>query len=110
MLLHRQFLPATDTLAHLHINIYIRPWKSKTDEFAGQGYESLEAKLVMGWYNPPPISAEVDFSKKKVSDKWVCPVCGHPYNPAGHNGTAFEELPGDWKGRCKQGKEKCNKA
>ena len=77
-----------------------------------QGYENLEAKRVMDLDNPvPTILAEIDFSKKEDSGKYVCSVCGYLYDPAEHDGVAFEDLPDDWHcPRCKQGKEKFNKA
>ncbi len=77
-----------------------------------QGYENLEAKRVMDLDNPvPTVLAEVDFSQKETSGKYVCSVCGYVYDPAEHDGVAFEDLPADWKcPRCKQGKEKFNKA
>ena len=77
-----------------------------------QGYENLEAKRVMDLDNPvPTIFAEVDFTAKEASGKYVCSICGYVYDPAEHDGAAFEDLPDDWKcPRCKQGKEKFNKA
>ena len=77
-----------------------------------QGYENLEAKRVMDLDNPvPTVFAEVDFSKLEASGKYVCSVCGYVYNPAEHDGVAFEDLPDDWRcPRCKQPKEKFNKA
>ena len=77
-----------------------------------QGYENLEAKRVMDLDNPvPTILAEVDFSKQEASGKYVCSICGYVYDPAEHDGVAFEDLPDDWKcPRCKQPKEKFNKA
>ena len=77
-----------------------------------QGYENLEAKRVMDLDNPvPTVLAEVDFSKTEASGKYVCSVCGYVYDPAEHDGVAFEELPDDWRcPRCKQSKEKFNKA
>ena len=77
-----------------------------------QGYENLEAKRVMDLDNPmPTILAEVDFSKQEASGKYVCSICGYVYDPAEHDGVAFEELPDDWRcPRCKQPKEKFNKA
>ncbi|MBR0365997.1 MAG: MBL fold metallo-hydrolase [Clostridia bacterium] len=77
-----------------------------------QGYESLEAKRVMDLNNPvPTVLAEVDFSAKKASGKYVCSVCGYVYDPAEHDGVAFEDLPDDWKcPRCKQPKDKFNMA
>ena len=77
-----------------------------------QGYENLEEKRVMDLDNPvPTVLAEVDFSQAKASGKYVCSVCGYVYDPAEHDGVAFEDLPDDWRcPRCKQPKEKFNKA
>ena len=77
-----------------------------------QGYENLENKRVMDLDNPvPTIFEEINFSEQKASGKYVCSVCGYVYDPAEHDGVAFEDLPSDWKcPRCKQGKEKFNKA
>ena len=77
-----------------------------------QGYENLEAKRVMDLDNPvPTVLAEVDFSKSQGTGKYVCSVCGYVYDPAEHDGAAFEDLPDDWRcPRCKQPKEKFNKA
>lgn len=77
-----------------------------------QGYESLESKRVMNLDKPvPTIFEEFDFSKQEASGKYVCSICGYVYDPAEHNGVAFEDLPADWKcPRCKQGKDKFNKA
>ncbi|MBQ7698178.1 MAG: MBL fold metallo-hydrolase [Paludibacteraceae bacterium] len=73
-----------------------------------QGPENLEAKRVMDLDNPvPTIWPEVDFSKKETSGKYVCSICGYLYDPAEHDGVAFEDLPDDWKcPRCKQPKDK----
>ena len=77
-----------------------------------QGYENLEAKRVMDLDNPvPTVLAEVDFSKSEATGKYVCSICGYVYDPTEHDGVAFEDLPDDWKcPRCKQPKEKFNKA
>ena len=77
-----------------------------------QGYESLEAKRVMDLDNPvPTVLAEVDFSARQASGKYVCSICGYVYDPEEHDGVAFEDLPEDWKcPRCKQPKEKFNRA
>lgn len=77
-----------------------------------QGYENLEAKRVMDLDHPvPTILAEVDFSKQEASGKYVCSICGYVYDPAEHDGVAFEDLPDDWRcPRCKQPKEKFNPA
>ena len=77
-----------------------------------QGYENLEAKRVMDLEHPvPTVPARVDFSRNEASGKYVCSVCGYVYDPAEHDGVAFEDLPEDWKcPRCRQPKEKFNRA
>lgn len=77
-----------------------------------QGYENLEAKRVMDLDNPvPTIFEEVEFAKKEASGKYVCSICGYVYDPAEHDGVAFEDLPDDWKcPRCKRPKDKFNPA
>ena len=77
-----------------------------------QGHENLEAKRVMDLDNPvPTVFAEVDFGEAEASGKYICSICGYVYDPAEHDGVAFEDLPDDWKcPRCKQGKDKFNKA
>ena len=77
-----------------------------------QGYENLEAKRVMDLEHPvPTVLAQVDFSESKASGKSVCSFCGYVYDPAEHEGVAFEDLPEDWKcPRCKQPKAKFNRA
>ena len=77
-----------------------------------QGYENLKAKRVTDLDNPvPTVPAEVNFSDGKASGKYVCSVCGYVYDPAEHDGVAFEDLPDDWRcPRCKRPKEKFNKA
>ena len=77
-----------------------------------QGYENLEAKRVIDLDNPvPTILAEVDFPQQEASGKYVCSVCGYVYDPTEYDGVAFEDLPDDWRcPRCKQPKEKFNKA
>lgn len=77
-----------------------------------QGYENLEAERVMDLDNPvPTVLAQVNFAEKKASGKYICSICGYVYDPAEHDGVAFEDLPADWRcPRCKQSKEKFNKA
>ena len=77
-----------------------------------QGYENLEAKRVMDLDDPvPTVFVKVDFTEKQTSGKYVCSICGYVYDPAEHDGVAFEDLPDDWKcERCKQGKDKFNPA
>ena len=78
-----------------------------------QGYENLEAKRVMDLDNPPETIWPSDdyFVKGEGTGKYICSICGYVYDPAEHDGVAFEALPEDWKcPRCKQPKEKFNKA
>ncbi len=77
-----------------------------------QGYENLEAKRVMDLEHPPEtVPAEVDFTEKVASGKYVCSICGYVYDPAEHDGVAFEDLPNDWTcPRCKQSKDNFNRA
>jgi len=77
-----------------------------------QGYENLEAKRVMDLDHPvETIPAEVDFSDVQASGIYVCSICGYVYDPAEHDGVAFEDLPDDWRcPRCKQPKDKFNRA
>ncbi len=77
-----------------------------------QGYENLEAKRVMDLDAPvETVLADIDFSAMKSTGKYVCSVCGYVYDPAEHDGTAFEDLPDDWRcPRCKQPKARFNKA
>ena len=77
-----------------------------------QGYENLEADRVMDLDHPvETVLAAFDFSGKKASGKYVCSICGYVYDPAEHDGVAFEDLPDDWRcPRCKQPKTKFNKA
>ncbi|MBO7680440.1 MAG: MBL fold metallo-hydrolase [Thermoguttaceae bacterium] len=77
-----------------------------------QSIENLDAKRVIDLDHPTEtVPARIDFSSKKASGKYVCSVCGYVYDPAEHDGTAFEDLPADWKcPRCRQPKEKFNRA
>ncbi len=77
-----------------------------------QGYENLEANRITDLDNPADtVLAEVDFKAAEATGKYVCSVCGYVYDPAEHDGVAFEDLPDDWTcPRCKQPKEKFNKA
>lgn len=77
-----------------------------------QGYENLEANRVMDLDNPvETVLAEVDFTDVKATGIYVCSICGYVYDPAEHDGVAFEDLPDDWRcPRCKQPKAKFNRA
>ena len=75
------------------------------------GYENLESKKVVDLDNPPESVPVGEISMGQASGKYVCSVCGYVYDPAEHEGTAFEDLPDDWKcPRCRQGKDKFNRA
>lgn len=77
-----------------------------------QGYENLEAKRVMDLDHPvETIFEEYSFQDQEESGKYVCSICGYVYDPQEHDGVAFEDLPDDWVcPRCRQGKDKFNKA
>ena len=77
-----------------------------------EGYENLEAKRIMDLDQPIETkTVDFDFSESQGSGKYVCGICGYVYDPAEHDGVAFEDLPDDWKcPRCKQPKDKFNKA
>lgn len=83
-----------------------------------QGYENLEGKKVVDLANPPKTIPVGEIVFKTASGKYVCSVCGYVYDPVIGDekngipaGTRFEDLPDDWRcPRCKQGKDKFNKA
>ena len=77
-----------------------------------EGYENLEVKRIMDLDQPIETkTVDFDFSESQGSGKYVCGICGYVYDPAEHDGVAFEDLPDDWKcPRCKQPKDKFNKA
>lgn len=83
-----------------------------------QGYENLEGKKVVDLNNMPETIPVGEITFKTASGKYVCSVCGYVYDPKVGDpdngipaGTKFEDLPDDWHcPRCKQGKEKFNKA
>ena len=77
-----------------------------------QGYENLETKRVMDLDHPvETVFDTYDFSAQEASGKYVCSVCGYVYDPAEHDGVAFEDLGEDWRcPRCKQPREKFNRA
>ncbi len=83
------------------------------------GYENLEAKRVCNLDKPTeslPVDYEIE--SKEATGKWICSICGYIYDPEVGDpdrgfppGTRFEDLPADWKcPRCKQGKDKYNRA
>ena len=75
------------------------------------GVENLEAKRVVDLDNPPESIPVGEIVSAQATGKAICSVCGYVYDPAEHDGVAFEDLPEDWRcPRCKQGKDKFNKA
>lgn len=82
------------------------------------GVENLENKAVVDLDNPPASIPPTVIAGGQGTGKYVCSVCGTVYDPAKGDpdhgipaGTAFEDLPADWKcPKCKQTKEKFNKA
>ena len=61
--------------------------------------------------NPPAVIPPGEIVFKTPTGKYICSVCGYVYDPAEHDGVAFEDLPADWRcPRCKQPKEKFNRA
>jgi len=75
------------------------------------GYENLENKKVVDLDNEPESLPVAEIEYAQATGKYVCSVCGYVYDPAENDGVAFEDLPDDWKcPRCRQGKDKFNKA
>lgn len=82
------------------------------------GYENLESKKIIDLNNPPKTIPVGEVTYKTATGKYVCSICGYVYDPEiGDSdngipaGTPFEDLPDDWHcPRCKQGKDKFNKA
>lgn len=82
------------------------------------GYENLESKKVIDLNNPPETIPVGEVTFKTASGKYVCSICGYVYDPEVGDpdngipaGTKFEDLPDNWHcPRCKQGKDKFNKA
>ena len=82
------------------------------------GYENLENRKIIDLNNPPESIPPKDIFIKQPSGKYVCSICGYVYDPEIGDptngipaGTKFEDLPEDWHcPRCKQGKDKFNRA
>ena len=82
------------------------------------GYENLEDRKVVDLSNPPESIPVGELTFKTATGKYVCSICGYVYDPEKGDpdhgipaGTAFEDLPEDWRcPRCRQGKEKFNRA
>lgn len=75
------------------------------------GVENLERKAVVDLSAPPETKPVGEIAFGQAGEKYVCSVCGYVYDPAEHDGVAFEDLPEDWKcPRCRQDKEKFSPA
>ena len=75
------------------------------------GYENIENKKIVDLEKMPEPLPVKEISAKQATGKYVCSICGYVYDPAENNGVKFEDLPDDWKcPRCKQSKDKFNKA
>ena len=75
------------------------------------GYENLEKMAVCDLDNPPEVIPPTEVAAVEATGKYICSVCGYVYDPAEHDGVAFEDLPEEWTcPRCRQGKDKFNKA
>ena len=82
------------------------------------GYENIENKKIVDLDNMPEPIPPKDVVIKTATGKYVCSICGYVYDPAKGDpsqgiapGTKFEDLPDDWHcPRCKQSKDKFNKA
>ena len=75
------------------------------------GYENLEAKKTVDLDNPPESKPVGKIEAVEATGRYICSICGYVYDPAEHDGVAFEDLPDDWKcPRCRQSKDKFNKA
>ena len=82
------------------------------------GYENLENKTIIDLDNPKETIPPKDIFIKQATGKYVCSICGYVYDPEVGDpengipaGTRFEDLPEDWHcPRCRQGKDKFNKA
>ena len=100
----RMTLDAVRTFISTHPTVYL-------STHTPLGYENLEAKKVIDLDNPPETKPVGEITIKQATGKYICSICGYIYDPAEHDGVAFEDLPDGWKcPRCKQGKDKFNKA
>ena len=101
----RETLDRVREFVRLHPTVYM-------GTHTPQGYESLEAGRVIDLDRPvETVPARIDFSAGTASGKYVCSVCGYVYDPAEHDGVAFEDLPEDWRcPRCRQPREKFTRA
>ena len=70
-----------------------------------------ESNKIIDLDNPPESIPVGEITYQAPTGKYICSVCGYIYDPAENDGVKFEDLPENWRcPRCKQGKEKFNKA
>ena len=75
------------------------------------GYENLEKRVICDLDNPPESIPPQEVEAVQATGQYICSVCGYVYDPAEHDGKAFEDLPDDWTcPRCRQGKDRFNRA
>ncbi len=75
------------------------------------GCENLDNKYVVDLNDPPETIPPAEIEAAEATGKYICSICGYVYDPEENEGVAFEDLPEDWTcPRCKQGKDKFNKA
>ena len=101
---------ARETLDHCRAFCRARPtvWLGT---HTPEALENLEAKRVIDLDNPSAVIPPGEIVFKTPTGKYVCSVCGYVYDPAEHDGVAFEDLPADWRcPRCKRPKSAFNRA
>ena len=100
----RKTLDAVRAFVGSHLSVYL-------STHTPLGYENLDSRSVVDLSNPPETKPVGDIAFKEASGKYICSICGYVYDPAEHDGIAFEDLPDDWKcPRCRQPKEKFSRA
>ena len=72
-----------------------------SDSEQGVSQEDLATALRV-----PSSADSADQGSATSAAKWKCTVCGYIYDPAEHDGVAFEQLPPAWKCPCGAGKSK----
>ena len=75
------------------------------------GCENLDGKRTVDLDDPPESIPVGEIRAAQATGKYLCSVCGYVYDPAEHDGVAFDDLPEDWLcPRCRQPKDKFSKA
>lgn len=100
----------SDKLAEAGFEIVAEPYKALwvPDEKAIEACRAYGESFVKALDNDAEEGKDAMVSAG--GGKYVCPVCGYVYDPAEHDGVAFEDLPDDWKCPiCKVSKSKFEK-